>query len=103
MRRWVIAIAAIALLVIYVTAYRFLAWRDASRFRNAEVFVHTREFRYGWEARLFYPAAYVEWRLILAHPQPWLPHPSWASYPQVLLLEAEDFRATFPRDAFRKT
>ena len=102
MRRWVIAIAAIVLLVIYIAAYRFLPWRDASRFRNAEVFVHTRDFRYEWEARLFYPAAYVEWQLIRVHPQPWLPHPSWASYPQVLLLEAEDFRATFPRDAFRK-
>jgi hypothetical protein len=102
MRRWVIAIAAIVLLVIYIAAYRFLPWRDALRFRNAEVFVHTRDFRCEWEARLFYPAAYVEWRLIRVHPQLWLPHPSWASYPQVLLLEAEDFRATFPRDAFRK-
>jgi hypothetical protein len=32
-----------------------------------------------------------------------LPHPSWAGYPQVLLLEAQDFRATFPRDAFGRT
>ena len=103
MKRWVMAVAAIMLLVIYFAAYRFLPWRDVSRFRNAELFVHTREFPHEWEARLFYPAAYVERRLIRIHPQPWLPHPSWASYPQVLLLEAEDFRATFPRDAFRRT
>ena len=103
MKRWMIAIAASILLLSYIAAYRFLPWRDASRFRNAEVFVHTIDFRYEWQARLFYPAAYVEWRMILVHPQPWLPHPSWASYPQVLLLEGQDFRAIFPRDAFRKT
>jgi len=102
MKRWLIAVAAMLLIVTYIAGYRFLPWRDASRFRNAEVFVHTRDFRYEWETRLFYPAAYFEWLLIRAHPQPWLPHPSWASYPQVLLLEAQDFRRTFPRDAFRK-
>ena len=102
MRRWIIAIAAIVLLFSYIAAYRFLPWRDASRFRNAEVFVHTRDFKYEWEAGLFYPAAYVEWLFIRAHPQPWLPHPSWASYPQVLLLEAGDVRIVFPHDAFRK-
>jgi hypothetical protein len=100
MRRWIIAIAAIVLLLSYIAAYRFLPWRHASRFRNAEVFVHTRDFPYEWEERLFYPAAFVEWLFIRAHPQPWLPHPSWAEYPEVLLLEGEDFRATFPRDAF---
>jgi hypothetical protein len=63
---------------------------------------HTRDFHYEWEARLFYPAAYIEWLFICAHPQQWLPDPSWATYPQVLLLEAQDYRATFPRDAFRK-
>jgi len=102
MRRWFIAIALILLVVSYTAAYRFLPWRDASRYRNAEVFVHTRDFRYVWEVRLFYPAAYIEWQLIRTHPQPWLPHPSWATYPQVLLLEAGDFRIIFPRDAFRK-
>lgn len=101
MRRRVIAIAAIVLLVVYIAAYRFLPWRDASRFRNAELFVHTRDFRYEWEARLFYPAAYVEWQLIRLYPQPWLPHPSWASYPQVLLVEAGDHRWIFPCHAFR--
>jgi hypothetical protein len=101
-RRWLIAIAAILVVGGYVVTYRFLPWRNASRFRNAEVFVHTRDFRHEWEVRLFYPAAYIEWQLIRAHPQPWLPHPSWASYPQALLLEAGDFRIIFPRDAFRK-
>jgi hypothetical protein len=66
------------------------------------LFVHTRDFHYPWEARVFYPAGYIEWFLIRAHPQFWLPHPSWATYPQVLLLEAQDYRATFPCDAFRK-
>ena len=101
MKRWVIS-GAIILLVGYSIAYRFLPWRDAARFRNAELFVHTREFRYEWEGRLFYPAAYMEWRMIRAHPQPWLPHPSWSTYPQVLLLEAGDRRWTFPLDAFRR-
>ena len=101
MKRWLI-IGALTLLTSYTIAYRFLPWRRADRFRNAEVFVHTREFPHEWEVRLFYPAAFVEWLLIRAHPQPWLPHPSWSTYPQVLLLEAEDFRATFPRDAFRQ-
>jgi hypothetical protein len=100
MKRWLV-IGAVVLLFGYIIAYRFLPWRDASRFRNAEVFVHTRDFRYDWEARLFYPAAWVEWLLIQTYPQPWLPHPSWSTYPQVLLLESEKFSATFPRDAFR--
>jgi hypothetical protein len=100
-KRWVNS-GAIILLVGYIIAYRFLPWCDAGRFRNAELFVHTRDFHYAWEARFFYPAAYIEWLLIRAHPQPWLPHPSWATYPQVLLLEAQDYRATFPRNAFRK-
>ena len=102
MKRRIIVFAAVLLAICYGAAYRFLPWRDASRFRNAEVFVHVRDFRYEWEARLFYPAAYIEWLLIRVHPQPWLPHPSWATYPQVLLLEAQDYRAIFPRDAFRK-
>jgi hypothetical protein len=102
MRRWLIAIVAILVVGGYVVTYRFLPWRNASRFRHAELFVHTRHFRYVWEVWLFYPAAYVEWRLIRAHPQPWLPHPSWASYPQVFLLEAGDYRIIFPRGAFRK-
>jgi len=101
MRRSLIICAAL-LLATYIVAYRFLPWRDAGRFRNAEVFVHTRAFRYDWEAQIFYPAAYVEWLLIRAHPQPWLPHPSWSDYPQVLLLEGHQFRATLPRHAFRK-
>ena len=100
-KRWVIS-GAIILLFGYITGYRFLPWRDAGRFRNAELFVHTRDFHYAWEARFFYPAAYIEWLLIRAHPQPWLPHPSWATYPQVLLLEAQDYRATFPRKRFAK-
>ena len=71
---------------------------------NAELFVHTRDFHYPWEARdHFIPAAYIEWlSYIRARPQFWLPPPSWATCPQVLLLEAQDYRATFPRDAFRK-
>jgi hypothetical protein len=101
MKRWLI-IGLVILLISYIIAYRFLPWRDCGRFRNAEVFVHTRDFRYEWEARLFYPAAYVEWLLIRAYPRPWLPHPSWSAYPQALLLEADEWRATFPRDAFRK-
>src|SRR4029453_1792226 len=100
MKRWVIS-GAITLLVGYSIAYRFLPWRDAGRFRNAELFVHTREFRYEWEGRLFSPAAYMEWRMFPPHPQPWLPHPSWSTYPQVLLLEAGDRRWTFPLNAFR--
>jgi hypothetical protein len=99
-KRWVIS-GAIILFVGYIIAYRFLPWRDAGRFRNVELFVHTREFRYEWEARFFYPAAYIEWRMIRAHPQPWLPHPSWSAYPQVLLLEGGDRRWTFPLTAFR--
>jgi hypothetical protein len=101
MKRWIIS-GALILLVGYIIAYRFVPWRDAGRFRNAELFVHTRDFHYPWEARVFYPAGYIEWLLIRAHPQFWLPHPSWATYPQVLLLEAQDYRATFPCDAFRK-
>ena len=50
----------------------------------------------------FYPAAYIESLLIRTYPRPFLPHPSWSEYSQVLLLEAGDFRATFPRDAFHK-
>jgi hypothetical protein len=103
MKRWIIPVLAIAILASYAVAYRFVAFRDATRFRNAEVFVHTRAFQHDWQAELFYPAAYIEWLLIRAHPQPWLPHPSWATYPQVLLLESQNFRATFPRNAFRKT
>ena len=103
MKRRIIVFAAVLLAICYGAAYRFLPWREASRFRNAEMFVHVRDFRYEWEARLFYPAAYIEWLLIRAYPAPWLPHPSWAAYPQVLLLEAQDFRATFPRNAFRRT
>lgn len=104
MRRGLICVTAVLLVVSYAAAYRLLpVRREASRFRNAEVFVHTREFRHESEARLFYPAAWVEWLLIRAHPQPWLPHPSWATYPQVLLLEGQDYRATFPSHAFRKT
>src|SRR5207302_10844507 len=98
----IIPVLAIAILASYAVAYRFVAFRDAARFRNAEVFVHTRAFQHDWQAEVFYPAAYIEWLLIRAHPQPWLPHPSWATYPQVLLLEAGDFRIIFPRDAFRK-
>ena len=101
MKRWVIGSAAILLVASYVVAYRFLPFRDATRFRNAEVFVHVRDFQHEWQGRLFYPAAYAEWLLIRAYPRPWLPHPSWSEYPQVLLLEAGDRRWTFPRDAFR--
>jgi hypothetical protein len=100
MKRWLVIGAVI--FIGYIVAYRFLPWRDASRFRNAELFVHTRGFRYEWEARLFYPAAYVERVLIRTYPRPWLPHPSSSIYRQVLLLEAENFRATFPGDAFRQ-
>jgi hypothetical protein len=102
MKRWALG-TAILVLATYIVAYRFLPYRDCSRFRHAEVFVHVRDFKYEWEGRLFYPAAFVEWLLISAYPRPFLPHPSWASYPQVLLLEARDYRATFPRGAFRKT
>jgi hypothetical protein len=102
MRRWLM-IGALVVVGSYIVGYRFLPWGRADRFRNAEVLVHTREFSHEWEARLFYPAAYVEWLLIRGHPQPWLPHPSWSAYPQVLLLEGDDWKATFPRNAFRKT
>ena len=61
MKRWLV-IGGVILLISYIIAYRFLPWRNCGRFRNAEVFVHTRDFRYEWEARLFYPA-YVEWLL----------------------------------------
>jgi|SRR5947207_1137923 len=61
MKRWLV-IGGVILLISYIIAYRFL--RGATMVvRNAEVFVHTRDFRYEWEARLFYPAAYVEWLL----------------------------------------
>ena len=102
MKRALIFSTAALLLVSYIVGYRFLPWRDAGRFRNAELFVHTRDFRYEWEARLFYPAAYVEWLLIRAYPRPWLPHPSWSTYPQVLLLEGGEWRAIFPHGAFRE-
>jgi hypothetical protein len=95
-------LAAILLIASYAITYRALPYRNASRFRHAEVFVHVRDFHYEWQARLFYPAGYIEWLLIRIYPRPFLPHPSWSQYPQVLLLEAEDFRATFPRDAFHK-
>jgi hypothetical protein len=101
MKRWLILGVAI-LLISYIIAYRFLPFRDATRFRNAEVFVHFRDFHYEWEARLFYPAACVEWLLIRAYPRPWLPHPSWTDYPQVLLLQGYEWRTTFPSDVFRK-
>ena len=101
MKRWLI-IGTLILAISYIASYRLLPWRRAERFRNAEVFVHIREFPHEWEARLFYPAGYAEWMFIRAYPRPWLPHPSWASYPQVLLMEAGDFRIIFPRDAFRK-
>ena len=100
-KRWVIS-GAIILLFGYITGYRFLPWRDAGRFRNAELFVHTRDFHYAWEARFFYPAAYIEWLLSRAHPQPRLPHPSWETFTQVVLLEAQDYRETFPRNRFAK-
>ena len=60
MKRWLI-IGALTLLTSYTIAYRFLPWRRADRFRK---------FPHEWEARLFYPAAFVEWLLIRAHPQP---------------------------------
>ena len=101
MKRWIIS-GALILLVGYIIAYRFVPWRDAGRFRNAELFVHTRDFHYAWEARVFYPAAYIEWLLIRAHPQLWLPHPSWATYPQVLLLEAQDYVRHFRVMRFAK-
>jgi hypothetical protein len=102
MKRWLILAGAMLLLASYAICYRYLPFRDASRFRHAEVFVHVREFRHEWQGRLFYPAAYIESLLIRTYPRPFLPHPSWSEYPQVLLLEAGDFRATFPRDAFHK-
>jgi hypothetical protein len=94
-------IGASIFLAIYVAAYRVLPWRDAGLFRNAGVFVHTRDFGRDWQGRVFYPAAYCESLLIRAYPQPWLPHPSWSEHRQVLLLKGYDWRATFPRDAFR--
>jgi hypothetical protein len=54
MKRWGICGATIVMIVVYMSAYTLLPVRlDASRFRNAEVFVHTREFRRDFEARLF--------------------------------------------------
>ena len=93
---------AVIVVASYALAYRFVPQRDASRFRNAEVFVHVRDFSQPWQARVFYPAAFVEWLLIRTYPKPFLPHPSWSSYPQVLLLEGGDYRATFPPHAFHK-
>jgi hypothetical protein len=57
-------LAAILLIASYAITYRALPYRNASRFRHAEVFVHVRDFHHEWQARLFYPAAYIEWLLV---------------------------------------
>jgi hypothetical protein len=98
----IVLFAAVAILLAYAIAYRVSAHRDATRFRNADVFVHIRYFPHDWECRLFYPAAYVEGLIIQAYPYPFLPHPSWWELRQVLLLEGPEYRATFPRDGLRR-
>jgi hypothetical protein len=49
MKRWLVIGGVI--LLSYIIAYRFLPWRNCGRFRKTEVFVHTREFRYKWQAQ----------------------------------------------------
>ena len=98
--KWII-IATVALLsLLYIAAYIYLPDRDSSRWRNAEVFVHTRIFKHDWQVTLFYPAAYIESLLIRAYPTQFCHPSSWADYPQALLIQADMNNSLFPHDAF---
>jgi hypothetical protein len=86
MRR-ILSVAAIvvAVIALYTVSYIFVTWRDNGYARHAGEFYHYRYVSHAWEYYLFIPAAYIESRIIWLRPLPFLPHPSWASEPQVLI------------------
>jgi len=86
MRRITILTAALLTTVLlYGSSYVWLTWRDNGYARHAGEFYHYRYVGHVWEYYLFMPAAYLESRIIWLRPLPFLPHPSWASEPQVLI------------------
>ena len=81
----IVASCSLAAIVTYVFGYWALTWRDNGYARHANEFYHYRYVNYAWEYYLFMPAAFVESRVIWLRPLPFLPHPSWANEPQVLI------------------
>ena|ERR1700748_861593 len=97
MRRIIILIAALLTTVLlYGGSYVWLTWRDNGFARHAGEFYHYRSVNSAWEYYSFMPAAFLESRIIWLRPLPFLPHPSWASEPQVLIYrDAEEHLKRF--------
>jgi hypothetical protein len=86
-----LAIVTVAILIaIYGALYVAAVERDSGRARGAGGFFHYRTTTSDWEACVFIPAAFVESWLIRILPKSFLPHPSWADVPQLLILRSPD-------------
>jgi hypothetical protein len=83
-----------AIFLVYAVLYLWLADRSASRARHAGEFFHYRFFSADWEARVFLLAAFVEASAIHVWPRPFLPHPSWETLPQKLILQGLSYVRT---------
>src|SRR5436853_214446 len=81
----IVAASSLAVLALYVLGYWSLTWRDNGYARHANEFDHYRYVNHAREYYLFMPAVFVESRIICLYPLPFLPHPSWASEPQVVI------------------
>ncbi len=88
-----------AALALYGALYVSMVERDSDYARRAGGYFHYRFIRSDWQAVAFFPAASVESWLIRLAPKPFLPHPSWADEPQLLILRSQDhvfrFRASW--------
>jgi hypothetical protein len=96
-RRKLLAITTVVLvLALYAVLYVRTLDRSSGRARGAGGFFHYREAAADWQAYVFIPAAFVESWLIRLDPKPFLPNPSWAELPQLLILQSPNHNFDFP-------
>ena len=97
-RKLLIVAGVIIVLALYGVLYVHTLGRSSSRARGAGGFFHYREAAADWQAYAFIPAAYIESWLIRIDTKRFLPHPSWAELPQLLILQSPthnfEFRAS---------
>jgi hypothetical protein len=91
----VIFTAIVGLFSDYVIAYSLIVERDVASWRyekgSSETFrVHTRTFPYSWMGSIFYPAAYVERKIVDINPAFFTPDANMDSKQQTMVIRSLD-------------
>jgi len=93
----ILVIPACLIAILYSASYLLIAEKNSGRARGAGMYFHYRFFQQDWLGVIFYPAAWIESKIIQFHPEPFLPNPSWATEPQALILQTPDRNVFFSR------